>query len=337
MPIKVACACGAAFAAKDELAGRTVACPKCKQPLTIPRPQAAAVPAAPAAPHANAGLFDDLGLKARDTNVARCSSCGAEMAPNAIICIKCGFNTKLGRRMETISMGGGGGAAAGGGGHGGHGGDATAMLMARAALNAEEDAIAEASKTTAGAPLWVWIVALFGCLLFGLVMYLVPQHVALFGTAMLLLLLAGLMQLYSWVGVMIKAAQKNPLYAVGIFFGDIILAVGLVFLGLLLTWMMESDIGMSVRILTGAVWLTYAYLHSEECGQFIMIFWLSFAVQIVAWVMAFIAALIFVANKDAGVSWQPPTTPDSVVRLCHDAKQPGLIIRNTMPGFAQFA
>ena len=32
MPIKVACQCGASFAAKDELAGKAVRCPKCKQP-----------------------------------------------------------------------------------------------------------------------------------------------------------------------------------------------------------------------------------------------------------------------------------------------------------------
>ena len=139
MPIKVACACGAAFAAKDELAGRTVACPKCKQPLKIPAPQAAAV--APQAPHANAGLFDDVGLKARDTTVPRCPSCAAEMAPNAILCIKCGFNTKLGKRMQTINMAADPNAApaGGGGGHGGHGGDVTAMIMARAAKNAEDD------------------------------------------------------------------------------------------------------------------------------------------------------------------------------------------------------
>ena len=36
MPIKVQCACGKAFAAKDELAGKTVKCPGCQKPLKIP-------------------------------------------------------------------------------------------------------------------------------------------------------------------------------------------------------------------------------------------------------------------------------------------------------------
>ena len=42
MPIKVTCACGASFSAKDELAGRTVACPKCRQPLQVPHATGAA-------------------------------------------------------------------------------------------------------------------------------------------------------------------------------------------------------------------------------------------------------------------------------------------------------
>lgn len=36
MPIKVKCKCGTGFAAKDELAGKRVKCPKCKQLLQIP-------------------------------------------------------------------------------------------------------------------------------------------------------------------------------------------------------------------------------------------------------------------------------------------------------------
>src|SRR5687768_12241002 len=36
MPISVRCACGQQFAVKEELAGRTLACPKCNGPLAIP-------------------------------------------------------------------------------------------------------------------------------------------------------------------------------------------------------------------------------------------------------------------------------------------------------------
>jgi hypothetical protein len=39
MPIPVTCACGQAFRAKDELAGKRIKCPKCGQVLDIPKPQ----------------------------------------------------------------------------------------------------------------------------------------------------------------------------------------------------------------------------------------------------------------------------------------------------------
>src|SRR5436190_20000453 len=98
MPIKVQCACGKAFAAKDELAGKTVKCPGCQQPLKIPggapasakapaksaaataakaagKPPAAKAPSAPAArpspaaaPATSDSLFDEIGLQAAAAN-----------------------------------------------------------------------------------------------------------------------------------------------------------------------------------------------------------------------------------------------------------------------------
>jgi hypothetical protein len=48
MPIKVQCPCGKAFAAKEEMAGKTVKCPGCAKPLKIPaEPAQAAAKAAP--------------------------------------------------------------------------------------------------------------------------------------------------------------------------------------------------------------------------------------------------------------------------------------------------
>src|SRR5688500_18342277 len=53
MPQTVTCSCGARFAAKDELAGKSVHCPKCKQLLSIP-------PAAPPPPPPTTGVEDIL-------------------------------------------------------------------------------------------------------------------------------------------------------------------------------------------------------------------------------------------------------------------------------------
>jgi hypothetical protein len=119
MPIRVQCACGAAFAAKDELAGRAVKCPKCQQPLKIPSPGAAAPSAPRSAPlpsQADSGwsspanrppgpggnLFDEVGLKTQQAGTAPCPGCAAPLQQNAIICINCGYNRKLGRRMDTV-------------------------------------------------------------------------------------------------------------------------------------------------------------------------------------------------------------------------------------------
>jgi hypothetical protein len=332
MPIKATCACGASFAARDDLAGRTVACPKCKQPLTIPRPQAAAAPQ-PAAPHANADLFDGLGLTTRDESKPRCPSCAADMPPNAVLCVKCGYNVKLGKKMQTISMSGEApSAASGGGGHGGHGGEVTSMLMARAAAAAEEDAAAERSKGTEGMPLWVLIVGLLSCILFGVVMSLIPQSTALGGTGAILIFAAILMQLYSWVGVMVAAGKQNPLYPFGIFFGDIALAIAFEALGWLLSWAMETEVRGFTRLFAGLVWLTYAYLHSDECGQYIMFFWLSKAVHFVGVVLIIIALIIYAVSEKEGEIGQLPNSPadQAVVRLV----QSGPTVEHQLDRFA---
>lgn len=102
MPIKVQCnSCGAGFKAKDELAGRRVKCPKCKQALTIPQPaQPQAVGAAAHNPLLD--LLDQEDVR----SVARgpvCDNCGVEVQPGTVICIECGFNLETGEKLRTQS------------------------------------------------------------------------------------------------------------------------------------------------------------------------------------------------------------------------------------------
>src|SRR5262245_42215320 len=111
MPIKVQCECGKAFAAKDELAGKTVKCPGCQKPLKIPggaatpaaaapkpggakpaaaksaptkpasaksapaKQQAAARPADTPEPRDGAHLFDEIGLQAAAEGTQPCPGC----------------------------------------------------------------------------------------------------------------------------------------------------------------------------------------------------------------------------------------------------------------------
>lgn len=108
MPIKVSCSCGQSFNAKDELAGKRVRCPKCKNPLQIPA--AAAPPAAdlddfqlaPAAevPKYNPleDILQDEGVKAAATGPV-CPSCSEPINPSAVLCVQCGFNLQTGEKI----------------------------------------------------------------------------------------------------------------------------------------------------------------------------------------------------------------------------------------------
>ncbi|MEL7496629.1 MAG: MJ0042-type zinc finger domain-containing protein [Planctomycetota bacterium] len=100
MAIKVQCQnCSASFKAKDELAGRRVKCPKCKQPISIPA-------AAPAPQPVGGGynplldLLDDEEVKSV-TRGPVCDNCGSEVTPGSVICIDCGFNQETGSQLET--------------------------------------------------------------------------------------------------------------------------------------------------------------------------------------------------------------------------------------------
>jgi hypothetical protein len=75
-----------------------------------------------------------------------------------VLCIECGYNVKLGRRIQTIKVGAGEG-------HGGHGAVA-ADLLEKAAQVLEEDAKEEKKKTSSGVPWWVYLIVLIALVSF---------------------------------------------------------------------------------------------------------------------------------------------------------------------------
>ena len=98
------CECGKVVTAKPELAGKTVKCPGCKQPLKLSG--GTAKPQAQPKSSSADELFDELGIgesKATQASKAgpgkRCPECRAAMAEDAILCIDCGYNEKLGKKM----------------------------------------------------------------------------------------------------------------------------------------------------------------------------------------------------------------------------------------------
>jgi hypothetical protein len=164
MPISVQCGCGKSFAVKEELAGKAVKCPACQKPVSIPAAAAQAKGkhlASAAGTGQAAGptsLLDEVGLRALAPGARPCPGCGAPLAAEAVLCIECGYNVKLGRRIQTLKVGTGEG-------HGGHGAVATDLLE-KAAQVLEEDALEEKKKTSAGVPWWVYLIALIALVSF---------------------------------------------------------------------------------------------------------------------------------------------------------------------------
>jgi hypothetical protein len=249
MPIKVQCACGAAFAAKDELAGRIVKCPKCQQPLAIPAAGAAPVapvakaaptatgkaaqttagrPAQPAAPrqvaaplpsqavpapqpspapHPGGDMFAEVGLHAQQAGMVPCPGCTNPMPVNAIVCIKCGYNKNIGRRMEVVKQTGGSAIP------GGHSATVEEM-MGKAAERIEEDKEEERKKTREGMPWWIYLIGLTVVLGFMIAMMLIPQELAMKIAGWTVVVLSWLVCLYSGIRMLIVAFQESMLQGI---------------------------------------------------------------------------------------------------------------------------
>lgn len=132
MTIKVGCgSCQSNFAVRDDFAGKSVKCPKCKSPMKVPgadspakRSSAANQAPSPAKASGPAGkpatvgstaspstrkfnplldLLDEAGVDAKPRGRV-CPMCSAEMGPTAVICIQCGFNSLTGERLETAVL-----------------------------------------------------------------------------------------------------------------------------------------------------------------------------------------------------------------------------------------
>jgi hypothetical protein len=215
VPIPVTCRCGQSFAAGDHLAGRTVQCPKCKSPLAIPAPQRAAAPLAPAAPQAPASpqpfaagpsIFDDAGMRTFTAGKPLCPECQAEMQPGAILCVKCGYNVQLGRKMTTYAKG----ATAKEGGHA----DAAADLLRKAAKQLEEDRLEEKNKYKTGMPWWmiggIFLFALATCIM----LLVLPAQEAINYAIGMTLVAAWVATIYNLILLVIIAFKDRPLHGV---------------------------------------------------------------------------------------------------------------------------
>ncbi|MBY0587983.1 hypothetical protein K2X85_12455 [bacterium] len=91
--LRIRCnSCGSTLKVPKAVAGRFINCPKCEKKTQVPSDQKAADEEA---------RDYDVNRLAFDTTGA-CRSCGAKMAKNAIICLKCGFDYRTGKNLEVM-------------------------------------------------------------------------------------------------------------------------------------------------------------------------------------------------------------------------------------------
>ncbi|MDA1052558.1 MAG: zinc ribbon domain-containing protein [Planctomycetota bacterium] len=244
MPIKVACQCGASFAAKDELAGKAVRCPKCKQPLKIPVPAAAP---AQAPPGGLDDLFDEVGIAAKKG--PSCPKCHAELKPNAIMCVACGVDLQSGEHREGVKI-----QDMSRGGHG----EAADSLLDRAARQIEIDKVEDKKNLTHGAPAYVYIFGLGVIVAFASLMMALKDNrgLAFWITGLSIIVFGDLIAAYYGIRIIIVAFMESvgqgflyllvPFYALyyiitrwdrtGKFFMQNLRALGLCLFGLFLMW-----------------------------------------------------------------------------------------------------
>ena len=79
--------CGESLEAPEELAGEIVECPSCNESIVVPPPSGEAP-------------VDEPDAEAADGEPA-CPSCGAVMEEGAVLCLQCGYHTKLEKHIDT--------------------------------------------------------------------------------------------------------------------------------------------------------------------------------------------------------------------------------------------
>ncbi len=210
MPIKVSCPCGQQFAAKDELAGKVVKCPKCQQPLTIGAPAKKQAPAAVAAPSAVAELLDEVGFhvhkEKEEESVQHCPACDAKISDHAVLCVYCGFHLESGKFVKGI---GGAGLGVAGQKAEGHEG-AALLLLKKAERTIEVDKDEERKMRTQGMPLWMIITILSIIASFAIGMSVLPRDRAFLVSGYVWMGVCGFLAISYWLQIVIVAFKEKP-------------------------------------------------------------------------------------------------------------------------------
>ncbi len=214
MPIKVACKCGQTFAAKDELAGKAVKCPKCGKPLKVPaatkKPASVAAPAPVSASLAD--LLDEAGLIAKhdDYQGRHCPSCNSPLAENALLCVGCGLNLESGKFIKGMGTIVTKSKAAQAEGHEG----AAERLLHRAEDALKQEKVEQIKNVREGAPVWAILSALVVLGTLAVSMSLMPRGQAFELSGAVCLIVCGIIQAACGLHLLVLAFKEDVLVGV---------------------------------------------------------------------------------------------------------------------------
>ncbi len=211
MPIKVTCRCGQQFAAKDELAGKVVKCPKCQESLKIAAPTSPQTSGpqgaqAAAGPSAVAKLLDEVGFhlhEKEDEGVQHCPACDQKISDHALLCVFCGYHLETGKFVK--GMGGVGPAAQKAEGHEG----AALMLLKKAERVIEQDKDEERKMRTQGMPLWMIITILSIIASFTVGMSVLPRDQAFQVSGYVWMGVCGSLSMVYWFRLVVIAFKES--------------------------------------------------------------------------------------------------------------------------------
>ncbi len=202
MPIKVSCECGQTFTAKDELAGQTLLCPKCHQPITIGATAARETqgPKKKSAGGGIADLLDEAGIA--EVRGVRCPKCGEGIAQGGVLCVHCGYHQEKGEVIAGARI---------------RKGDADGFLEAAESMmdfaeqQIEYDKVEEKKNISHGTPAWLLFLVLMIVVGFAATMYVLPRDQAVRTTGIAVIALGGLLQCISSIRILIVAFMERLL------------------------------------------------------------------------------------------------------------------------------
>ncbi len=98
--------CEQPLEAPEEMAGDVIECPACEQNITVPVPVAEpARESAPEGPSAESPFPNLPNLQIEEpyseSSRENCPECGEPLAEGSVLCLACGFHTKLGKKINT--------------------------------------------------------------------------------------------------------------------------------------------------------------------------------------------------------------------------------------------